>query len=118
MRWDYDPEKGPHVNVEFGKGPPAKLAFKLDPSQFDETLPDQGNWPKKTMDNIVNNLNNQVEYSRADNDGMSKPTFSRGKTQAIEDLKIYFKSVAEGPGTKSVTEPTAANLSLIIPLES
>lgn len=120
VRWDYDPdpEKGPHVNAEFGENPPAKFAFKLDPSQFDETLPDQSNWPKKTMDNIVNDLNNRVQYSRAVNDGQFHPKFSQGKLQAIEDLKTYFKSVAEGPGTYSVTEPTAANLSLILPLES
>ncbi len=98
VRWDFDPVKGPHVNVQFGKQPSSKFAYKLDQSQWTRTG-NEDTWAKKTMAKISKDLNSRLDYDGGDNDGKSEPTFKQGKQQAIEDLKNYFKSVAEGPCT-------------------
>jgi len=86
------------VNAQFGSKPSSKFAFKLDSSQFVQ----KGNLDQqmaRTMFKITEDLNNRLGYDRAVNEGKEEPTFSKGKVQAIEDLKGYFKGVAEGPCT-------------------
>lgn len=99
VRWDYDLKKGPHVNAQFGTNPSSKFAFKVDKSQWTKNGDVEGNWPKQTMNKIIQDLNSKVGYSQADNMGKDEPKFPHGKDQAIQDLKNYFKSVAEGPCT-------------------
>ncbi|KAI4253091.1 MAG: hypothetical protein LQ352_003901 [Teloschistes flavicans] len=94
IRWDYDENKGPHVNAQFGSNPSSKFAYSLDSSEF----PDQTqNGGKKAMEQVAKNLNKQCKYSYGKNAGKSTPTWDTTEDQAIEDLKTYFKSVVNGP---------------------
>ena len=103
VRWDYDPNKGPHVNAQFGTKPSTKFAYQLDSSLFlpraDLTNPDNPDVPDpgKAMQRIARNLNKQCKYERPLNEGKEgKPQWDTTEQQAIEDSKNYFKSVATG----------------------
>lgn len=94
IRWDFDPQKGPHVNGHFGTKPPSKFAYSLDSSRW----PEQGdNGAKKAMNRIVKDMNSKVKYEQTTNEGKNQPTWDTTEKQAIEDLKNYFKAVANGP---------------------
>lgn len=94
IRWDFDPQKGPHVNGHFGTKPPSKFAYSLDSSRW----PEQGdNGAKKAMNRIVKDMNSKVKYEQTTNEGKNQPTWDTIEKQAIEDLKNYFKAVANGP---------------------
>ena len=112
VRWDWDPEKGPHVNVQLGK-PSSKFAFKLDPLLFKENNMDPARRSGDTMMGIAIDLNNQVGYDMNINVGKTgepafpavndDETFPDGRTKVMVKLKEYFKSVAKGQALQPFT---------------
>ena len=91
IRWDYDKDKGPHVNAQFGSKKSVKIAYTLDQSKYDKDA-------KTTMANKVNELNQACKYSQAKNAGKTgEPDWDSNRDQAMQDLKNHFKSVANAP---------------------
>lgn len=90
IRWDFDLQKGPHVNAQFGTNPSSKFAYQLDSSRFEIDA-------KKTIEKIVKDLNKQCKYDMGLNTAKDNPTWDTTEQQAMEDLKNYFKQVVNAP---------------------
>lgn len=90
VRWDFDQTNGPHVNGQFGTKPSSKFAYSQDLSKTGQTA-------AKFMDATVKNLNKQCKYNGNLSYGKDTITWDTTEQQALEDLKSYFKSVANGP---------------------
>ena len=97
VRWDFDPVKGPHVNVSIGKGDTqTKFAVQSDLSAGEG----DPNYAKKQMVKVMKEMNEAAGgYDRSLNTGKSEPTFPNGQTEAetIAKLQDYFNSVSSGP---------------------
>ena len=94
VRWDYDPVKGPHVNAQFGSKDSSKFAYQLDKEKWQDGDSDKG---KKTMQQVIQNLNKAVKYNGNLNRLKDKITWDSTEEQAIKDLKDFFKAEAKKP---------------------
>ncbi len=94
MRWDFDPAKGPHVNVNIGKGTSqVKYAVK-------ESSTGAGDSPeaKKYMNNVVKQMNKAAGgYDMASNMGKDPPTYPESAEDSLEKMKDNFRAAATGP---------------------
>ena len=102
VRWDYDPDKGPHVNVQFGGGPSIKFAFQLDTSKFEKPSQVNPNDPKQaakvTMRKITKDVNDMVKYDEDLNKGKSgEPSWDRAgwKGQGVRELEESMEGYRE-----------------------
>lgn len=107
VRWDFDNDKGPHVNVQFGSGPSSKFASRLHESQFvtpkkvDPNVANQA--VKVTMAKIANDMNEIVDCNRSamykgKQEGLNWGEVG-GKERAMNNLKEAWKAIANGPCT-------------------
>lgn len=78
------------MNAQFGTNPSSKFVYSLDSSRFLEG--EAG--AKKAMQDVVLNLNKQCKHKYSKNLGKDTIEWDTTKEQAIEDLKNWFKSVA------------------------
>ena len=96
MRFDFDPNKGPHVNAQFGKGPSSKFAYQLDESKWPDGPNKLARMPKATV-NTINELNDACNYDMVLNIGKSTPTWDTTEDDALQKLKDYYKNAVSGP---------------------
>ena len=96
VRFDFDPDKGPHVNAQFGKKPSSKFAYQLDQSKWPDGTDDLKRM-QKAMVNTINELNDACNYDRGLNMGKSTPTWDTTEDDAMQKLKDYYKNAMSGP---------------------
>ncbi|CAD6579893.1 MAG: hypothetical protein ASARMPRED_009287 [Alectoria sarmentosa] len=102
VRWDYDPEKGPHVNAQFGSTKSTKFAYQLARSQFQIPTNPENSAAKYTMSKIMKDLNSKAKYDLTVNMGkQGEPNYdlAGGKQNALNNLKEAWKAVANAPCT-------------------
>jgi hypothetical protein len=96
VRWDYDRTRGPHVNAAFGDHPASKFAFILDEAQYVRTGDDPNQWPGRTMQAIVQSLNEIAGYPGAKNLGKTVLIFKNSREDTTDRLKSYFRGLITG----------------------
>jgi hypothetical protein len=93
VRLDFDPTKGPHMNVNVGKGS-QQVKYAVQDSN---TTPGT-NAAKKYMFKYTNELNDKMGYDGAANRGRPEPNLTEEQMQQmLDNMKTYFGDVGTGP---------------------